>query len=226
MSKQKYGFVYIWRDKKHNRYYIGCHWGFEDDGYICSSPWMKQAYLHRPHDFKRRILKTNIEKRPDMFIEEQRYLNMIKQEEIKVRYYNLKISSNETWHKYDERLKTVGEKISAAKKGKKTGPRDPSIGAKISASKKGTVFTEEHKQKLREAKIGTKHTEEWKKQNSERVKQQWADGIRKPREAKAKLPSRKPGERMKELWADPVWAENQRQKLKAAKKIYNLSTEE
>lgn len=43
---EKYGFVYIWRDKKHNRYYIGCHWGTTDDGYICSSPWMKQAYKH------------------------------------------------------------------------------------------------------------------------------------------------------------------------------------
>ena len=34
---EKYGFVYIWFDRKHKRYYIGCHWGHEDDGYVCSS---------------------------------------------------------------------------------------------------------------------------------------------------------------------------------------------
>lgn len=32
MHEEKYGFVYIWRDRKYNRYYIGCHWGREDDG--------------------------------------------------------------------------------------------------------------------------------------------------------------------------------------------------
>ena len=38
-KKVKYGFVYIWYDRKHHRYYIGCHWGTIDDGYICSSNW-------------------------------------------------------------------------------------------------------------------------------------------------------------------------------------------
>lgn len=85
----KYGFVYIWRDRKHKRYYVGCHWGTENDGYICSSSWMKQAYKHRPNDFKRRILKTNIPTRDEMFLVEQKYLNMIKETEIGKRYYNL-----------------------------------------------------------------------------------------------------------------------------------------
>jgi len=31
---EKYGFVYLWYDKKHKRYYIGCRWGKENDGYI------------------------------------------------------------------------------------------------------------------------------------------------------------------------------------------------
>ena len=51
-----YGFVYIWRDKKHNRFYIGSHWGTIDDGYVCSSTWMKRSYLRRPGDFKRKII--------------------------------------------------------------------------------------------------------------------------------------------------------------------------
>jgi hypothetical protein len=109
---EKHGFVYIWYDRKHRRYYVGCHWGKEDDGYICSSPWMKQAYKHRPYDFKRRILKTNIDNRIDMFVEEQKWLDLIKPEEIRVRYYNLNIKNNEIWSKYDEKIKTISEKIS------------------------------------------------------------------------------------------------------------------
>ena len=64
---EKYGFVYIWFDKKHRRYYVGCHWGNEYDGYVCSSSWMNQAYRIRPQDFKRRIIKTNILVRPSSF---------------------------------------------------------------------------------------------------------------------------------------------------------------
>jgi len=111
-NTEKYGFVYIWYDRKHKRYYVGCHWGNENDGYICSSSWMKKAYKNRPEDFKRKILKTKFSLRKDMFLEEQRYLNMIKPEEIKVRYYNLNIKNNEIWSKYDETIKTISEKIS------------------------------------------------------------------------------------------------------------------
>jgi hypothetical protein len=135
MDKIKSGFVYIWRDRKHNRYYVGCHWGFEDDGYVCSSSWMKQAYLHRPTDFKRKILKRNITSRVELYEKEQHFLDMIKSTEIKIRYYNLHITNNEVWHKYPEHIKTVGQKISASKIGKNTGPRDPSVGEKISAAK-------------------------------------------------------------------------------------------
>lgn len=110
--EEKYGFVYIWYDRKHKRYYIGCHWGNVNDGYICSSRWMKQAYLIRPKDFKRRILKTNISTRKDTYLEEQKFLNMIKEKELKIKYYNLNIKNNNIWHKYDDHIKTVSEKIS------------------------------------------------------------------------------------------------------------------
>jgi hypothetical protein len=161
---EKYGFVYLWYDRKHKRFYVGCRWGKTDDGYVCSSKWMKQAYGHRPQDFKRRILKTNIPTRKETYIEEQRYLNMIKPDEIKVRYYNICITNNKVWHSYDENIKTIGQKISAAKKGKSTGPCSPEKAAKISAAKKAKnrKFTEEHKQKLREAKLGKKLSPEHK----------------------------------------------------------------
>jgi hypothetical protein len=109
---EKYGFVYIWFDRKHKRYYVGCHWGVETDGYVCSSPWMRQAYKHRPTDFKRKILKKNIKNKADMFLEEQRYFNMIKPEEIKIRYYNLNINNNKHWSIDEEKTKSLKQKIS------------------------------------------------------------------------------------------------------------------
>lgn len=85
-----YGFVYIWYDKKHKRYYVGSHKGSFDDGYICSSSWMNKAYKRRPKDFKRRILSIITTNRTDLLAEEQKYLDMIQDTELGKKYYNLK----------------------------------------------------------------------------------------------------------------------------------------
>ena len=82
------GFVYIWYDRKHKRYYVGSHWGTVDDGYVCSSHWMKRAKVRRPNDFKRRIIK-HFDDRQEMVSEERRFLSLIKPEELGKRYYNL-----------------------------------------------------------------------------------------------------------------------------------------
>ena len=87
--KEKYGFVYIWYDRKHKRYYVGCHWGNENDGYICSSKWMNDSYKRRPKDFRRIILKTNITNKKELLEEEYKWLNLIKDGELGKRYYNL-----------------------------------------------------------------------------------------------------------------------------------------
>ena len=113
---EKSGFVYIWFDRKHTRYYVGCHWGVENDSYICSSSWMKRAYKLRAHDFKRRYIKKNISTRNAMFEEEQRFLSMIKDQELGKKYYNLKNKNNAIWSKYDENVKTISEKISVKTK--------------------------------------------------------------------------------------------------------------
>jgi hypothetical protein len=199
MSKEKYGFVYIWYDKKHKRYYVGCHWGTEDDGYICSSSWMMKGYKRRPADFKRRILKSNITSKVDLYLEEGRWLSMIDKSEIKPinetpRYYNLKISTDNLWHQYDEKVKTIGEKISAAKKGKSTGPCSTETRDKISKSNtgkkrteemnlanserskgrispnKGKKMSEDQKQKLREINLGKKASDATRKKLSDRLK--------------------------------------------------------
>ena len=162
------GFVYIWRDRKHNRYYIGCHWGSEDDGYICSSPWMKQAYKHRPQDFKRKILKRNILDRKELLDEEYKWLSKIKPEEIRVRYYNLNTKPHGHWTTNTD-TRNIKQKISDA--GKKRIVSDETK-AKISAAQIGRKphsWSEESKLKLIKSLTGRKlhksHIENMRKGN-------------------------------------------------------------
>lgn len=229
MSKEKYGFVYLWYDRKHKRYYIGCHWGAIDDGYICSSDWMRKSYKRRPEDFRRRILKTNLS-RIDMYEEEQRYLDMIRPEERKIRYYNLYTKNGNLWHKYPESVKTIGQKISFSKTGKSV-PAPPERAAKISAAKKGKLLTEQHKAALRGIKKKP-HTEEWKLANSIRMKDQWSNGSRKRAEPKQTMTREEQdklcSQQLKNRWADPIWAENQKMRLKEAwsKRKQNINTNE
>lgn len=172
MAKEKYGFVYIWRDKKHNRYYIGCHWGTEDDGYICSSNWMRDAYNRRPRDFRRRVLVRNLT-REQMYVEEQRFFNLIKETEVRTRYYNLRLNTNtKPWHMDDNKNLTVGEKISRAKKGKKNGPMSEETKRKISEVKKGKAPNRSEKgiARWKEAMASRSVSDETKAKTSETMK--------------------------------------------------------
>lgn len=233
MSKEeKYGFVYIWRDRQYNMYYIGCHWGNKNDKYICSSRWMNAAYKRRPEDFKRRILKTNIPSRIALYEEEQKWLNLIKPLEIQPytkepRYYNLSLSSKNAWHKYDEKIKVIGGKISEALKGKPTAPCSPEKAKKISEAKKASFakkpMSPEWLEKIRQNNVGRKHTEEWKNENRERLKKQWADGTRKRKEPKQKMTREEQdilcSSQLKDRWANPEWKAKQREALKKAWEI-------
>lgn len=162
----KYGFVYLWRDRKYNRYYVGCHWGTVDDGYICSSNWMRNSYKNRPQDFRRRILRTGITDRAQMYLEEHKVFQRIKPEEIKIRYYNLCLNTVKApWHTDPYKNMTIGQKISAAKKGKPLGPCSPEKAKAISDAKlaKNHKMTEEAKQLNREWHLGRPLKEDHKK---------------------------------------------------------------
>lgn len=218
MHKQKYGFVYIWFDRKHKRYYVGCHWGSIDDGYICSSNWMRDAYKRRPQDFKRRILSSKIESRKLMFEEEQRYLNMINPDEIKKRYYNLCLSSKDPWYKYDEKIQIIGQKISAAQRGQKRKPHSEETKRKIAEANTGKKRTEENKKLLSDLKKGRKLDAEHRAKIGKSLKKAYDNGFRKrekiikqkmSREEQNKMSSN----RLKKLWNDPIWAEKQRKRL-------------
>lgn len=131
--QEKYGFVYIWYDRKHKRYYIGCKWGNENCSYICSSSWMNRSYKRRPEDFKRRILSRVYTTKKDLLQEEYRWLSQIKKEELGKRYYNLHNHHFSHWSSCEEKLLSVSEKI------------------KISHNKP------EMKQRFRETKFGEKN---------------------------------------------------------------------
>lgn len=193
------GFVYIWRDKKHNRFYIGSHWGKEDDGYVCSSSWMKKAYNRRPEDFKRRILQYEEKSRKILLEEETKWIGLIKDNEFGKRYYNLKRGKQHNWHGDEGKSLTIAEKISNTLKGRKLTPesiekRSAKIRGrkhseetikKMRAAALGKVKSEEHRKNLSLANIGKKYSKEvnmkkavkytdaMKAQRSEALKKAW-----------------------------------------------------
>lgn len=161
---EKYGFVYIWFDKKHKRYYVGCHWGKENDGYICSSSNMKSAYKRRPEDFKRKVTARIYTNKHDLLEEEYRWLSKIKNEELGKKYYNLHNHHFGHWStkNVEEKIPVI-EKMRQANKGRKFSeehkrkignaskgiPRTQEVKQKISQTLKGKSFSEEHKINLR-----------------------------------------------------------------------------
>ena len=231
---QKYGFVYIWYDRKNKRYYIGSHWGTEDDGYICSSKMMRQSYKRRPEDFRRRVIKRIYTTRQDLLLEEERWLGMVDPDKTtprnttvesrkNVRYYNIKLGTQNQWWSSDEKRLTVGEKISKAKTGKSV-PCTPEKAVAISEAKKkkfaekheklGYKFSPEHASKLSDGRKGKKHTDEWKVENAIRMKEQWSNSTRKRAEPKQKMTmeeqAKLSSDTLKSKWSDPEWAANQK----------------
>ena len=114
---EKYGFVYIWYDKKRKMYYIGCHWGTEDDGYICSSNRMRNAYKRRPEDFRRRII-GKFDNKIEMLINENEWLTLIGKENLGKKYYNLKDCQFNHWSVEEQNSvkikKTISERTKEA----------------------------------------------------------------------------------------------------------------
>jgi YesN/AraC family two-component response regulator len=150
MIKEKYGFVYIWFDSYRKMYYIGSHWGSENDSYICSSNRMRDAYRRRPNDFKRRILKNNINDRKETLLEEHKWLSLIEESNLGKKYYNLRQHLWGHWSTDKNFLMTVGEKISAS----------PNRAANISKALTGIKRSEETKEKVRQANLGKKYSDE------------------------------------------------------------------
>ena len=132
---EKHGFIYIWYDRKHKRYYIGSHWGTENDGYICSSNWMRDAYRRRPKDFRRRIIQKNI-LRTDLLSMEHKWLSLISENELGKKYYNLRQHKWGHWSHDDNNRIIVGHKITKNNTGKKRNPHSEETKRKMSIAAK------------------------------------------------------------------------------------------
>lgn len=153
---EKYGFIYVWFDKKHKKFYVGRHWGHIDDGYVCSSNNMRMNFKYRPDDFKRRIVSFAPTKET-LVIEEQRWLDMIKSSELNNKYYNKTKKATTP--------STLGYNHSKETKNK------------ISKANKGKTHTKETKKKLKIAQTGKKLSEETKKKISENHNRNYSDPV-------------------------------------------------
>jgi len=160
LDMEKYGFVYLWYDRKHKRFYIGCHWGPEDDGYISSSNWLKQGYRHRPKDFKRRILTRVYTNKKDLLEEEYRWLSKIKTEELGIKYYNLHNHHFNHWSTDENNRQTTVEK-------RKTTLEMSDAWKRFCESQKGKFVSEETKEKIREKRKEQTFSEETRRKLSD-----------------------------------------------------------
>jgi len=206
---ENYGFIYIWRDKKHDRYYVGSHWGTEDDGYVCSSVHMKRAYERRIQDFKRRIIER-FKDRSKINEIEHRWLQMMKPEELKgVRYYNQRNHRFGNWSINENNL-DVKAKISKTLTGQK---QSEETKAKRAVSMKkaweegrmkgmtGKTHSDEYRTRLSKEKKGVslvgKHLENMRAANAKRT------GVptgRSSERQKAAVSAK-----LREMWQDPEY---------------------
>ena len=183
---EKEGFIYIWFDRKRKMYYIGCHWGTINDGYICSSNRMRNAYYRRPEDFKRRILKRNI-KREDLLSEEYKYFEMMKEEELGKKYYNLNKHHFGHWFIAESSNLSVRQKLSEASKKLH---QDPEYKQRfLEGRKKLPPQTPEQIEKRVKANTGKKRSDETKRKISDahRGEKNHMYGKTLPEETKQKI---------------------------------------
>lgn len=181
MKQEKYGFVYIWYDRRRKLYYIGSHWGTEDDGYICSSNRMRDAYRRRPQDFKRRIVDVVYEDRVKLYESENEWLKLA--EKNKDRYYNI-LFTTQHWSAYPENVRTIREKISHKTKEAMQRPgvrKKYEEGLKNRDNKSSDPEVIEKRRKSMKETMAKKFPVEdrWKKLTEEERKQYYSDKAKK-----------------------------------------------
>ena len=93
------GFIYIWRNSKTGKSYIGSHMGHTGDGYIGSGSHFRKSFNKNRHLFKRRILQYVCGTFQDLITAENKWLLLISKKD-KNKYYNQFYTSTGL-HKYD-----------------------------------------------------------------------------------------------------------------------------
>lgn len=164
---EKTGFIYISYDRKRKMYYIGCHLGTEDDGYICSNNRMRDAYRRRPNDFKRKILHRKLTKE-NIFEQEHKWLQLIPDDQLGKKYYNLRKHKWGHWSTDINSSLTIKQKLSEASKKLH---QDPIYREKfLEGRKKLPPQTKEQIEKRARSNTGKKLSEETKRKISEATK--------------------------------------------------------
>lgn len=241
---EKYGFVYIWYDRKHKRYYIGCRWGDVSDGYVCSSVWMKRAYLRRPQDFKRKILKKIYTCKLDLLDAEYFYLKLIKPEELGTKYYNLKNHHFGHWSSDPIKAKSATEKSCESNRKRIANMTPEQRKAMYGTRKgkdspnKGKKLSDERKQYISSVRTGTKRSlvtieklrgrVPWNKGKTNVYSEETLKKISQSRmglklgprssETKAKI-GKKNSAHMKKLWLDETYRIRQSNSHKKTKDV-------
>lgn len=217
--ENKYGFIYIWFDRKRKMFYIGCHWGTINDGYICSSNRMRDAYRRRPIDFKRRILKIVYE-RQSLHEEEFRWLSYIRDDELGVKYYNLRKHQWGHWSTDQDRRMSIGQKISAA----------PDRKRKISIANKGKKPADHTIQATIAIRLGKTYDDIYGHEKAKRVKEKqkkdrkpafWSDEMRKivGERSKTSMTGKKMSEETRKKMSESHKKRYEQKRLKNEKRI-------
>lgn len=161
-----------------NMYCVGSHYGTVEDNYITSTGWMMDAYRKRPLDFKMRVLEyVNEDDKTLLLNIEQKYLDMIRPEELGKRYYNLKRYAVGGG-------RPIGQKN---KPGHAAGGWNKGLNKEIISLQKAGKFCfltdrpkTEKSRKVRKGKTGWQHTEETKQKISNALKGRiaWNKGVK------------------------------------------------
>tara|TARA_R110000787_G_scaffold162140_1_gene275527 strand:- start:75 stop:662 length:588 start_codon:yes stop_codon:yes gene_type:complete len=136
------GFVYKWVDTSNGMYYIGCHKGDVNDGYIGSGTYFLKAYNKRPEAFKRDVLYVG-----EHFAELEEFMLVELNASQDKESYNL---TNACRGQY-EYTSEIREKIGKAHRGKVT---SEATKRKMSAAAKGKSKSKEHRKSVAESLKG------------------------------------------------------------------------
>lgn len=151
-------FVYCWTDHLANRLYVGSHKGSVDDGYVCSSKLMMEEYNKRPSDFTRQIVAEGTF--TDIRVLEAKLLDTINVKH-DPDFYNQHNGNGDFYCK--------GHTVETRKKiGLSSRGNTNTKGRKIHTVESKAAISAHSKNN--KAALGSKHTEEWKAQQSERQK--------------------------------------------------------
>lgn len=197
---ESYGFIYIWRDKKHKKLYVGCHWGTEVDGYICSSTLMRNNYKNRPQDFRRKVVQRVYTNRRDLHEAEHRWLQLIKDEELGSKFYNRSKHRFGHWSETQDAAEI--QRLIKETNGKKTPEELEAIRQKRRAAKVNR--TPEQRQASLEKQLETKR---------KKVEAGWVDpriGTNRSSEARAKM-----AEAANNRWSSEDEIQKQSERMKA-----------